>query len=81
MSEILIAYEKNDTRCIAADDREKAAAYLINDRLADGAWYDEGSAIAAHAAVTNRQAWLWLKGRSRYEYERVEIVDLEPPHV
>lgn len=73
MSEIIIAHEKHGTTTYSH------ATTLLNQRICDGYWYYGEDAEAAEQALEGGEdtAWAFLEARSDYEYEGVELQEVQ----
>lgn len=75
---IIVATEKHGARYHdATDDVEPAAKKIIEERLADGYWYGPADTEKARKAIASETCWQFLVSRSRYEYEHVELSEVE----
>lgn len=68
-TEVIVAHEKNGTFLYAS------AENLLRMRIKQGFWYNGEDAKLAEMALSNGEdaAWEFLKSRSDYEYESVEL--------
>jgi hypothetical protein len=82
MSKLLVTDEKYGQRFIFAGNtkqsQEKAAALVVRERLADGA-YDDKVASQAQAALSKGRAFGFLDSRAEAEYEGYVLEEIEYP--
>lgn len=75
---VIVATEKHGIRVISGKDIEDAAKKLVIGRIKDGYWYVErGETSAAKKAISDNKCWHFLQSRSSYEYEKVDICEVE----
>lgn len=77
----LVLYEKHGNRLFyiaSVTDLEKAALFVVKERLADG-WYEDDKRLVGEiiAVGSGGGAWQFLKGRDEYEYEQVLLEHFE----
>lgn len=78
----MVAYEKHGVRFIdMSRGIGPTAEELLRERVKAGYWYDDGALKSAQEALggtdPRRTPWHFLFRRRDYEYERVEIANLE----
>ena len=86
MGRILILKEKHCDRYILADTDEqlhKAALALMRERL-EGGWYSDDVADRAEHILTiedevarRKKAWRFIQDQSGYEYEGIDLEELQ----
>jgi hypothetical protein len=76
MSQVIHVVDKWDDYVIEADDLDKAALGLLQERHNQGFWYYDEDAQEAAAILDSQngiRAWAFLESRSDYEYEYVSL--------
>ena len=83
MTQIMVAHDKHGNRYLSLEKGlGPTCIELVKERLADG-FYDSPpedkakAKLAIAATDPTFTAWHFLHMRGRYEYEWVEVVDLE----
>lgn len=79
---VIVLYEKHEARFVKAGDTrrelDRAAEKVVQDRILDGHWYaGPGEQDEAVEAIQKGRSLDFLKSRSGYEHECIEIKDMD----